>query len=815
MRIDYEERTVHCSVGDLVSRATPRPSGLDRGSGFRRMWLGQEIHTRRAEQRASEDPHYLPEQSIRYQTERGGWSVTITGRIDGISLDPARNVTVIEEVKSLHFARELHALRSSTKLQGHLFQLMLYAWFLSRDEPWSETLIHPQLVLIDLVGGDTEIITAPWDEEEIESALEGVLRELVEKLESDRLLIAAKASFASILEFPHPRLRPFQTEMIETVDRAMKQSELLLVSAPTGIGKTAAAIYPALKEALSTGKKLFFLTSKTLQQEMAAETLAAMNDGSFRVLRIRAKKKMCAHEEMICHEDFCPFARQFGHKLDQSNLLNHLMTTCSYLDPDEIFEASRSVEVCPFEVTLELIEQVDVVLCDYNYVFDPWIGLSALREKLALSETILVVDEAHNLLPRARQYFSPEISERSIDEVSNHLALRPGAGIDEWEELVRTLREHLRDLAAEAQLDAERPGPVEALCEPSVSLFHRQRRGWEQVLVRYIDWKIRHSIAEEEDPLIDFYFSLMKLSELLEEDPSKFARIIDTDDSGRARLRIFCLDPSRHLGTILGETHASVLMSATLEPFEFHQTTLGLPRDRTAVLSLPSPFPRENRRIMIVPSVETTWKKRAGSYDRISELVAGISEATDGNTLALFPSYSFLKEVHDRLPRVEADVEIQRTDMTDWERRSLLDTMRRGERTLVLAVSGGMYAEGIDYRGSMLSSVVVVGPALPAVTFEQNLLKQYFDEQYEAGFEYAYLIPGMTRVVQSAGRVIRSETDTGVIALLDRRFTWASYNRFLPEWWYEESLKELTVRDPVRDSRDFFESLNRVQASLF
>lgn len=815
MRIDYEQRSVTCSVGDLVRRATPRPSGLDRRSGFRRMWLGQEIHTRRAEQRAAEDENYLPERPIRFETEHEGWTIRISGRIDGLSHDAERNVTIIEEVKSLHFARELQALKRSVKLQGHLFQLMLYAWFLSHEEPYSETLLYPQLVLIDLVGDATEVIPAPYDQEEIASAFRGVIHDLVEKLESDRLLIAAKASFAADLQFPHERMRPFQREMIETVDRAMKQSEILLVSAPTGIGKTAGAIYPALREALSTGKKLFFVTSKTLQQEMAAETLAALNDGSFRVLRIRAKKKMCAHTEMICHEDFCPFARQHGQKLDQSGLLNHLLTTCSYLDPDEIFEAARSVEVCPFEVTLELIEQADVVICDYNYVFDPWIGLSTLRENLALSETILIVDEAHNLLSRARGYFSPEISEQTIEEVVNHLALRPGAGIDEWEELAAALREHIRDLAAEASEGSGASGPVEALCDPSPSLFARQRRGWEDVVVRYVDWKIRHSIAEENDPLIDFYFSIVKLSELLEEDPQQFARIIDVDANGRARLRIFCIDPSRHLESIFRETHATVLMSATLEPFEFHETTLGIPRDRRASLSLPSPFPADNRKIMISSSVETTWKKRAGSYPKIAELVAGIADATDGNTLALFPSYGFLREVHQLLPRVDVEIEVQRTDMTDWERKALLDSMRLDRRTLVLAVSGGMYAEGVDYRGSMLSSVVVVGPALPAVTFEQELLKRYFDEEYEAGFEYAYLIPGMTRVIQSAGRVIRSETDVGVIALLGRRFTWKSYNQFLPEWWYDEEVRELSERDPVAGCRAFFEAKNQMQTRLF
>ena len=815
MRIDWENRTVNCAVGDLVRDPSPRRIGLDRGEGFRRMWLGQEIHVQRADQRAASDPFYRSEVPVSLEIERAGWTVKVSGRIDGISADPERRVAYIEEVKSLHFSRELLALRRSGKLQRHLYQLMLYAYLMQISGELEGFHVFPQLVLVDLVSGTTEIIDAPFEPDEVRDALDSSLDELVENLETSRALQFAKRAFAEDLVFPFGERRPFQEELLAAVDRAVRQREVLLVSAPTGIGKTVGAIYPALREALRTGKKLYFLTSKTLQQDLAVETLGRLNDGSFRSLRIRAKRAMCAHTQVICHEDFCPFAERYGEKMDKSGLLAHLVAELPYFDPDEIYEASRHHEVCPFEVSLELVDQSDAIVCDYNYVFDPWVGLTALRDPGELRNTILVIDEAHNLIDRARGYFSPSFDQSMLDAVEQHLAMRPGIGLTGWEALLDDLRAHIDSLGEVFATEEEtsRWGTRQALCDPDRALFRRQRAAWERLVLRYIDWKIDTRVVEEDDPLIDFYFTFIRFASLLEEDGDHFARLVEKTGDGLG-LKIFCLDPSFHLETIMDEAHAVIAMSATLEPFEFYRQNLGVPRDRGAELSLPSPFPQENRKIMVVSSVETTWKKRAQHYDRIGELVGEIAEQVEGNVLSLFPSYEFLRQVRDRIPYGSKTILVQQSDMTSWERQEILRSLRDERDRLVLAVSGGMYAEGIDYPGDMLTGVIVVGPSLPTVSFEQELLKQYFDEHYGSGFEYAYLIPGMTRVVQSAGRLIRSETDRGVIALLCRRFSWASYNRYFPAHWYAESPRELVSRDAVSEVRRFFDDRRAGQLKL-
>jgi len=476
--------------------------------------------------------------------------------------------------------------------------------------------------------------------------------------------------------------------------------------------------------------------------------------------------------------------------------------------------------VCPFEVSLELIEQADVVVCDYNYIFDPYVGLKAYQQDSDYGDCVLIVDEAHNLVDRGRAYFSPDLHEKSFDAIADYMTTR-NCWVAGWEELIEQLREEFSVLSSQF---SDEPGPNlrtenwelrTAICEFNRELFLEQRVEWERLVMEYIGWKIENRIVEEDDPVIDFYFKLVKFTNLLAEDGDEFAHLIERTPDG-LRLKIFCKDPSRFLGRIFESAHATIAISATLEPFDFYRKTLGFPRDRTAEISLPSPFPRDNRKIVVVSDVDTTFKQRANHYDRIATTIADVADANEGNYLALFPSYAFLREVADSMPPTRKNVMIQRSDMTDYERNAILDILRDKPRrgNLILGVSGGMYAEGVDYRGDMLSGVFVVGPALPSVSFEQELLKQYYDEQYGAGFEFAYLIPGMTRVVQSAGRVIRSETDIGVIALFCKRFTQETYTRYFPADWYEESPRELISKKPALEIREFFDRKTSAQLRL-
>ncbi|HYB54216.1 MAG TPA: ATP-dependent DNA helicase, partial [Thermoanaerobaculia bacterium] len=561
----------------------------------------------------------------------------------------------------------------------------------------------------------------------------------------------------------------------------------------------AAVLHPALAEGLRRGKQVVFLTSKTLQQTMAVSALVAMNERAFSTLQVRAKERMCANDRILCHEDFCRFARDYPAKMARSDILSRLCETYPHHDPDTVFEEARREEVCPFEVQLELAQRADAIVADYNYVFEPGVALRHLRDA-DLRDAILVVDEAHNLPDRLRQIFSPEILEEDLRALTDRLSLQPG-------ELFTDLARTLEDVIALLERAAEELPEGEAVAEtsPPAGDLQRLREEWEPKLARYLAWKRETRLALPEDPVLDAHFALQRFTAVLSLYGPQFTCVVERRQGG-VRLALVCLDPAGVAEPIFRHAFATVLMSATLTPAEATRRVLGLETERTASLSLPPPFPPENRKVMILPHVRTTFAAREKNYGRIARLIAEMSDAHRGNDLVLFPSYRFLAEVAEKLPPTRARVLVQRPDLSDFERRQILQALTSppADGILLLAVSGGMYAEGVDYPGELLSGVFVVSPALPQVSFERELLRRYFDEKEEAGFDYAYLQPGMTRVVQAAGRLIRSETDRGVIALICRRFIEEPYASRLPRDWYAETPAELVTNRPAEEIREFF-----------
>src|SRR5262245_6771997 len=485
--------------------------------------------------------------------------------------------------------------------------------------------------------------------------------------------------------------------------------------------------------------------------------------------------------------------------MERSNLLPRLRDSYSHLDPDAVFEEARREEVCPFEVQLELAERADAIVADYNYVFEPAAALRHLTGE-DLRETILLIDEAHNLPDRARQIFSPEILGEDLAALRNRLALQPGEIFADIVTAVEALEAILEESAAELP-----EGEAIAEIQPPRESILDLRASWESILMRYLAWKRETRLALVDDPVLDFHFTLQRFAAVLSIFGPDFTAVVERRATG-IRLSIVCLDPARSLAPIFKHASSTVLLSATLHPPEAIRRVLGLEEARTAAIALPPPFPPENRKVLIVPTVRTTYTARERNYGRIASLLAEMSDAHDGNDLVLFPSYRFLAAVAQRMPETRSRLLVQRSDLSAFERQQILEALAAPPPAgvLLFAVSGGMYAEGVDYPGDLLSAVFVVSPALPQVSFERELLRRYFEENEEAGFDYAYLQPGMTRVVQAAGRLIRSEHDRGVIALLCARFLEEPYVSRLPRDWYEQSPRELVTRKPADEIREFF-----------
>ncbi|MDL2716960.1 MAG: ATP-dependent DNA helicase [Acidobacteriota bacterium] len=803
LTVDLETKTITLSPGALLG-GVARRAGFDRGEGFERLWIGQAVHRRVLGEHLGKIPGYAVEKGIRLTYAVDDFTAVLEGRLDGRFEENGR--VVVDEVKSLHFAEDLVKLPGSPRLER--FQLQL-RWYMQAVAAAEGRPVHGRLVLADIETGATKLLDVPHEPEKTLEDLVRRTRILLDAFLEEQALAEAKAAEAATLVFPHARFRPGQREMVAAVARAAAQGEHLLAQAPTGIGKTAAALYPLLVGALETHRRLFVLTAKTTQQDIYMKTLAAIDGESFRSVRLRAKERMCANDVVLCHENHCNYAKDYGSKMEASGLRERLLESHRHLDPDTIFEEARNEVVCPFEVSLELAEEADVVIGDYNYVFDPVVALQGARDPSVLAQSFLLVDEAHNLVDRGRGYYSPELSDAALQALEKRIGVSNAKTAWDAGEAARRLRRLVADAAA--GLSDEEPEPVDLVTLDEARLDDL-RLDFESLLVRHLADLRAGGERVPDDPVLDLYFTFARFHDVSKQAQPSEGRpdpafdILAARGRSGARLAILCKDPSKLLGETLNAAAATVSMSATLSPPEFYRDLLGLDPDRTTVLRLPSPFPRQNRAVFVAPDIDTTYAARGRGAPRLAALVADVARACPGNVLALFPSYRFLDEVRTHMPALPGRRVLRPSDRsTELERNSVLAAMRDGGAPLlVFAVSGGAFAEGVDYPGEMLQAVVVVSPALPMVRFEQERMRRYFEERFERGFEYAYVIPGMTRVVQSAGRLIRSGTDTGVVVLACRRFLQEPYSRYLPEDWYLDDPGELACIEIGQATKEFF-----------
>lgn len=797
VQVDLEKQQVWASVHDLLPEAG---AGGWPGEGRIRLSVGSELHRQVQARLRQQDPSYLPEVPVSAQLVLEGWTLVVTGRCDGV-FAPPQGTPIVEEIKTLHFRSELYRPEAELTRQRFAWQVRLYAFCLY---PGGEA--KARLRLVDLGGEDERVEEVRWSPSQVEAYLRGRLAVFVEQGKKRAELLARWQETARRLAFPFPEVRPVQREAMDAVEEAVATGRHLLLSAPTGVGKTAAALFPALRQALLSGKRLVFCTAKTLQQKLAVETLAAMNDGSFRTVQIRAKAKMCANREVICHEEFCEYIQDLPGKLATTRLVERLLQW-AHVDPNTVFALARAEAICPFVAQMETIPETLAVVCDYNYVFDPGIALFGGPESGGLGELILVVDEAHNLVDRAREYFSPRLS-RSL--VAKALAITTQFATKVCRELTATL-EGLDRALGDTVAQATAGGSQAALVDPPTEALRQARLELDALMVPYFAFKRQQELWLAADPVVEILLSLARFVDLVEPPRPELVALAERHTEGTPpdeTLRLFCLDPSPFLRPVLDSCHACVAMSATLQPFEFYRDLLGFDPDRTHTLALPSPFPPENRLVAVVDRVDTSYRHRHRAYAPIAELIPELL-VPGKNALVLFPSYRFLQEVAARLAVFTHQVLVQQSSDSDRMREEMLELLQANHQAvLLLGVLGGAFAEGVDYPGEMLSQVIVVSPGLPQVSPERELLKRYFDQRSGRGFAYAYLVPGMTRVVQAAGRLIRSAQDRGAIVLICRRFLQEPYASLLPEEWTGGNPSSLKLKNLPSAIRRFFSESN-------
>ncbi|HUJ09252.1 MAG TPA: ATP-dependent DNA helicase [Verrucomicrobiae bacterium] len=809
VKIDLGKKRIALGVRDLLAEPLTnngRAAGL---SVWTRMALGREAHV--SHQRAQADLHqgYAREMFVRYTTNVDDFVVTIQGRIDGVHPPINGGSYVIEEIKSVVVPPLVLAALDMSSYPHYVEQLRLYCFFIEREQKR----VLGRLVFVNAADGTTKEIEVCGPFEDCERLITERVRALIAQAQEEQRRQDERQTESGKLRFPHSQPRLYQDEMIQAVGHALKEGRHLLVSAPAGVGKTAAAIYPVLKYVLGQGRRAFFVTAKNTQQQIVRETLQAMaarGAAHPNAVFFRAREKMCINDVYACREEFCRHLRDFRAKLETTGVVDRLLAQ-RLITPESMMEAGRGTSLCPFELALIEAEQTDLVVCDYNYVFDPQVYFRRFFQDADYSNAVLIVDETHNLVQRAMEYYSPSLSRRQIRDLSKDLRHVESSLARELRKFLDRIEDFFRSQSRRqgdeyTQLDEGEVSRDKYLILSPREYFEELKPEFNRLTMRYLLDKLTSGRAIPDDPVDEFFSDLGQFCVVLALEGEEFSYVFDTTNGDS--LKIVCKDPSRQLAQRLDGFRSVIAMSATLEPMEFYRQMLGFDPKRTDQRSYPSPFPKENRRIIVVPSVSTTYRLRTAHYEKIAQIIATTAAARTGNYMALFPSYEFMQSVAAKLPDGLWELLVQQPKMTEEQRVKLLEALKEPQPPkLVFAVQGGLFAEGIDYPGETLCGVVVVSPALPQVSFERELMRQYYDQRYGKGFEFAYLYPGMNRVIQSVGRLIRSESDQGVAVLVCQRFAQTQYSSLFPPDWAESLKRAPSIFNLATELSDFW---NRV-----
>jgi DNA excision repair protein ERCC-2 len=791
LRFDDELKTLSLSVRDVIHEGMPRGhlSIEVVQSRQARMAAGRAVHTAYQGARAAEDADFRAEVRLENQILVAGWSVRIHGRVDGLTEENGQ--AVVEEVKSTALPSDrLH----HTTLQDwgiYVEQLELYLWMLASAR---YHLPVGRLVFVSLVDGSHHVLQMDCDEPAIRKMVVERVTELVLARERRKEWLAARRNLQMVV--PFDGWRDGQAEISDSVLAALKEDRPALVQAPTGLGKTAAVFHGVLRYALANDKQVFWATSRTTQQSVALATLARFGDAglSMRVTQISAKDKVCLNDVVSCRADACRYAENYYDKLRDTGVVKSMLDR-GRMGRQDLEWAGRMSAVCPYQLALDVSEQVDVVVGDYNYAFDPSVMLRRHFGDTTAGDWIVVADEVHQLVERARGYLSPKVKMAWVDAAVMQLV----AGGTAYEQFV-TLAREIRQLLEEVGFTIVGPSRGgEAVAEPSMPLWRDLSERIDEVGLDYAMLKAEQPLVQpgEPDAWVDLARAVLRFAQLLGEAEEDTVCLVRPG----VQLGLCNLDPSRFMAPTLERLGGFVGASATVSPTRFYRDLLGLP-PTTSWIDVASPFPPSNQCVLVAPRVSTTFRDRVQHAQPTAELIQRCIEATPGNVALYAPSFAMLDDLTRRLRLEDRDLLVQERSMDDARREQWLERLRAGGRPVVLAAAlGGIFAEGIDLPPGALSTVVVVGPALPPVGLERDLLRSYFEERYDNGFLYASLIPGMTRVVQAAGRLIRRAEDRGVVVLVGRRFRFREYAGLLPDRWNAQLSDE-----PAADVAKFWEA---------
>jgi DNA excision repair protein ERCC-2 len=751
-RVSVRQLAEFCfSEGDIDYRFTPSPTAVEGIEGH-----GQ-VYRRRPDS-------YQREYSVEYRDERGDFSLTLRGRADGY--DPGRGY--VEEIKTCRV--EPDAIPEAVSAV-HWAQARLYAALICTREDAREAL-DLQLTYFNVDTGEEHSRRESGTRDDLLGFLERTLDNYCSWIEQVHRARLTRDESIKLLDFPHPEYRRGQRELAENVYMCAVQGGQLLLQAPTGIGKTAAVLFPAVK-ALQQGKHdaLCYVTAKTVGSRAAEETLALLAAGGLEIhsLTLTAKERVCFSPGKACHGDDCPFARGYYDRLPAAR--SAAFSQYRALDRDAVEELARRFEVCPYQLASDLLPWVDICIGDIHYVYSFHAGIGTIMESRQKRWTVLL-DEAHNLPGRARKMYSAELRKRDL------MAARR-----ESEGAVRKALEACNRMLLDLQKQEWEAAEFHGMETPQGLLEGRLQK-----LVAAISERGNRDGAwlQARPAVRDFYFAVLQFLRVLEniDVDYRFELRRRNRDKQSLSLHLNCLDPSRLLRARQRAPHSVTAFSATVSPPAWVGPALGF--DREAVyLALPSPFAPEQYRVTVNTAIDTRFQAREHSLPALAEVIRDWLAEVPGNCIVYFPAYQYMADVLALLGEnlVQRQVFVQEREQDDASRARLLSELRERRDVAAFCILGGVFGEGIDLPGEDLSSVVIVGVGLPQVNRETRSLRDYYQAGTGQGFAQAYLYPGMQKVNQALGRVIRCSGDRGRALLIDRRYREPEYRELLPPWW--------------------------------
>jgi DNA excision repair protein ERCC-2 len=715
----------------------------------------------------SRPAEYTGEVSVKREFETESHILEVTGRMDGIFRYPDR--IVIEEIKTT--TRSLEYYEEFTN-PVHRAQLKIYCYICLMQEGLNE--ISGQLTYYQLDSGKQKEIINIFNRKELEDFFCKLTSHYLKRITDLERWWTTRDSSIKALEFPFDNYRPGQREMAVEVYRTIHQKREVLIQAATGIGKTMSALFPAIKamaEGLSS--KIFYLTARTTGKDSACAAINEMREKGLRIksLVITAKDKICFKPDAACSPDECEYAKGYFDRVDEAE---ERFFHEDFFSGDVIEQIAKEYKVCPFEFSLGLSLMVDIIICDYNYVFDPRVYLRRffLEEE---NDFILLVDEAHNLVDRSREMFSAEVFKQRFLDKRKEINREELPAIYKKVGGINTALNKLKKRCDEKGKNLIVEPDAPASLEPSIRGFLKECEEWFALNVD----------SPSKEAILDLYFEARTFARILEEYDDTYRSIYEITGKD-FRIKLFCIDPSKRLARTFSKNRAAVFFSATMSPPYYFKRLFGCAVN-TKNLEIASPFPSENLCLVIYSGISTLFKNRETTKVNAADLINPVIDMRKGNYLLFFPSYAYMQMIISLFEAEDRDFEmiVQNQGMTGEERDNFLSRFSvSNENTLVgFAVMGGIFGEGIDLVGERLSGAIIYGVGLPGISPERDIIRDYFNETDQTGYEYAYLYPGINRVLQAAGRVIRSETDRGVVILVDDRYNSFRYKSLFPANW--------------------------------